>query len=118
MHKAHTFQPHDIGDFVGVGEHGCRAVGHHCAGELGGGQHAAFNVHVAIAKAGQDEATVCLYHYGVRPDHGAGVRPAIGETAISNGDVGVRDHLAGVDVNPLPLANNHISRGAARGDVD
>ena len=50
MHQPDAHETQHVGDFVRIVEHGRRAVGHDGSGKLGRRQHAALDVHVAVAE--------------------------------------------------------------------
>ena len=118
VHQAHAFQTHDIGDFMRVYEHRGGAVGHYRAGELRDGEHAALDMHMRIAQAGEDVAAVRLDHLGIGADHGRGVGAAIGKTAVCDGNIRVFNNFAGMDVHPFALPDNHIGGRAGGGNIN
>lgn len=117
VHHADPFEAEDVGDFVGVGEHGRGAVGDHGAGEFGGGEHAAFNVHMAITQAGDHIAVASVDDLGVRPFAMIGRGADKGDAACRDGDVMGRQDFAGVDIDPDAASDDRIRRRAACGGV-
>ena len=118
VHQADALEPHDIGDLVGVDEHAGGAVGGDGADEFGDGQHAAFDMHVPVAKAGDEVAALGVDDLRVRSDEAVEARAAPGEAAGFDGDVAAGEDLAGMDVDPGAVADHQIGGGAAGGDGD
>ena len=118
MHHAHAGQPEDVGDLVGVGEHGGGAVRDHGGGEFGRGELAAFDMHVAVAEAGEEIAALGLGHLGRGADAVRGIGSDIGEAALGDGDLPAVEHLARLDVHEAAAADDPVGRGAAGGDGD
>jgi hypothetical protein len=83
MHHAHAFQTEHIGDLMRVGEHRGCAMGNHGAGEFSGGEHAALDMHVAIAQARDHVAVLRLDDLGVWPCAVFRVRADKGDVACA-----------------------------------
>ena len=118
VHHPHTFQPKNVGDLVGVGEDGGGAVGDDGSAELGRGQHAAFDMHVAVAQAGDDVAPTGVDHLGLRADAVAGVGADVGEAAGGNRNLPAVEHFAALHVDHLAPADNQVGGAAPGGDGD
>ena len=88
VHQPHAGQAEDVGDLVWVDEHAGRPVGNDGAGELGYGDHAALDVHVGIAQAGDKVALFGLNDAGLWANRMAGIRPNVGDAAAVDGHVG------------------------------
>ena len=72
----------------------------------------------AVAQAGHQIAAAGIDHLGALADGVAGIRPAIGEAAGDDGDVGAGDDLARMHVHPAPVADDQIGGLAPHGDID
>ena len=118
MHHAHTGQAEDIGDLMRIGEHRRRTMGDHRAGEFCRGQHAGFDVHMPVTKAGDHVAPVCLDNLGLRAGHIAGIRHNGGDPAGGDGDVVAWQGFAAVDIDPDAALDHRVGGRTARGDVD
>ncbi len=64
------------------------------------GQHAAFDMHVGVAEAGDEVAALGLDDLACPADAVAGIRAAIGEPPVGDGDLPAVEHLARVHVHP------------------
>ena len=113
VHQFDAGQAEDVGDFVGVDEHAGGAVGDDGAGEFGDGDHAAFDVHVGVAQAGDEVTAVSLHHFCLFPNRIVGIFADIGDAAVPDGDIGVGDDFAAVDVDPTAVFDDHRGRFAA-----
>ena len=119
MHQPHAGQAEHVGDLVRVDEHGGRAVRRDGADELGDGQHARFDVHVAVAEAGHQEAPVGLDHLRRRRRSSPRRRrrnrrsgpPAMARSVP-------RISSPRMDVHPGAAAHDHVGGLAAGGDAD
>ena len=118
MHQPHARQAEDIGDFVRVDEHRGRAVRDDGAGEFGDGDHAALDMHVAVAEARNEIAAIGIDDLRFRPDTMRGIGAAIGEAAFDDGEVRAGDDLAGMDIDPSAVPHHKVRLGAAHGDID
>ena len=88
VHAAH------VGDFVRVGDDGCRSAGHDRLGETRGNQLAAFDMDVRVDEAGQREKPAAVLAFAQIFAHG-------GDQAVSESDVGFAD-----------AARAHVERAA------
>ena len=117
MHQPDAVEPEHVGDLVRVHEHAGRAVRNDGAGELGRRHHAALDMHVPVAEAGDEIAPAGIDHLGLRADRVLGRVPDEREAARDDGHVHAWDHLAGIDVDPAPVADDQLGRLAACGDI-
>ena len=93
-------------------------MGNDGADELADGQHAALDMHVAVAETGDEIAPARVDHPGLGADGPGSIRPAGGEAAGLDRDVAAGDHLAAVDIHPGAVADDEIGLCAAGGDGD
>jgi hypothetical protein len=93
-------------------------VGDHGASEFGDRHHAAFDMHVRVAKPWYQIAASCLDHPRSRANCRAGIWPDIGDALAGDCDIDFRYDLAAVHVDPAPTSNHKIGVGAAHGDID
>ena len=117
MHHADTFKTQYIGDLVRIGEHGCCAMGDHGAGEFGGGEHAALDVHMPVAQTGDHVAALRLDHLRVRPATMIGGRTDKGDAPLHDGNVVIRKGFARVNIHPDAAGDDHVGRAAACSDI-
>ena len=113
MHHPHTGQPQHIGNLVRVVKHGGGAMRHHGAGKFGGGQHAAFDVHMAVAQTGDQIVAGGVDDFGVRPGAMKGIRANIGETPHGDRHLPLRQDLAALHVDKGAAPDHQIGFGAA-----
>lgn len=100
---------------MGVYEHAGRAVGDDGAGKFRHRDHAAFDVHVAIAQAGDEVTAVGIHHLGLFADGVLGGRANVGDSAAANGHIGVGDNFGRVDIDPTAVGDDHVGGQAAHG---
>ena len=113
MHCPHPIKPKHIGNLVRVNKHRSSAVRNNSACELGYGQHATFNMHMRVTQAGHQIFTFCINHSGFITDAVAGIRSAIGKSAAGYGKVGSFDDFTRVNIHPLAVFHDKVSRFAA-----
>ena len=118
MHHAHPRKAQHIGDLVGVGEHGGRAVWNNGSRKFGGGQHAAFDMHVAVDQARDQVAAMCLDDVRIGTNAMRSVRANIGKAPVGHRHLPTIQHLAGLHVYQLAAAHNRVSGTAPCGDSD
>ena len=118
MHQANAVQAEHIRDLVRIDEHRGRAVRDHGAAELRHRHHAAFDMHVRVAQAGNEIAATGIHHLGALADGVRGVRPAIGESPAGDCNIGSGNDLARMDIDPAPVAHDEIRRPPAGRDID
>ena len=108
MHQFHAGQAQNVGNFVGVDKHAGGAVGNDSAGKFRHGDHAAFDVHVGVAQAGDEVTAVRRNNFRVFPDGVAGIRADVGDTAAFHRHVRLGDDFAAVDVDPTAVLDHEI----------
>ena len=111
-------QAQHIGNFMRVGKHGGGAMRDDGGGKFGGGQHAAFNMHMAVAQTGDHEPPVSLDHLRNWPDTMRCIRPDKSKAPISNGHLPAVQHFARLDIHQFTAANDGVRGGTAGGHSD
>ena len=118
VHQLDACEAQHVGNLVGVDEHAGGAVRGDRAGELGHREHAALDVHGAVAQPGYQEAVRSLDDAGRRTDGAARVGADVGDASLGNRDVSVRNNFAGIDVDPTTLPDHQVGRRATSCDID
>jgi hypothetical protein len=98
--RLHAGQAQHVGNLVGVNEHAGGAVRDDGAGKFGDGDHAAFDVHVGVAQAGDEVTAVPRNDIGTLSNRVAGIRADVGDTAVFHRHIRLGDDFAAVDVDP------------------
>ena len=112
MHHPDTAQAQHIGDLMRVCEHRCRAMRDDGGREFRRSQHAAFDVHVSVAKAGYQELAGRIHHLGLRPDAMRGIRPDIGKAPLGHSYLPTWQHLAALHINQRTALDDQIGGSA------
>jgi hypothetical protein len=118
VHQAHPFNAQDVGDFVGVNEHGRCAVRNDRSGELGDSDHTALDVHVRVAQARNKIAVLGVDDLGIIANGVLGVGANIGDPAAADGYIGSGDDFTAVDVYPTAVPNHEIGRFTPHRDIN
>jgi hypothetical protein len=88
----------------------------HGSGEFRRGQHAGFDVHMPVTKAGDQELPSGVDKRGLRPDAMRCIWPDIGKSALSYRHLPSWQNLSALDVDQRAANNNKISRRATGAD--
>ena len=117
VHQPNAGKSKHVADLVRVDEHARGAMRDDGAGELGRRNHAALDVHVAVAQARHEITAGGVDERRCRSDGVTG-RADDRKSARGDRDVGIRDDLAGIDVDPTAVTNDEIGRRAPGRDID
>ena len=95
MHKAHSCQAEDVGDFVRVGEDCSCAMRNDGFGKSCWSQQSRFDMHMAVAQPWHGVLTACIDDFSRVPDAMACILAAIGEATAGHRQVMALKNLLG-----------------------
>ncbi len=78
-------------------------------GKLCRGQHAGFDMHVAVAKARDQELSCRVNDFSLRPDAMAGIRAHIGKATLGHGNLPGRQNFAALHIDQSSAPDDQIS---------
>ena len=116
MHHPHTREAQHVGNLVGIGEHGCRAVWNNSSGKFGRSKHPAFDMHMPVNQARNQIAAMCLDDVRIGTNAMRSIRANIGKPPVGHRYLPPIQHLTGLHVNQLAAAQNEVSGTAPCGD--
>lgn len=103
-------QAEDVGDLVGVGEHGRGPAGEDGLGRRSYGEHRALEVDVGVEEPGDEVAAAGGNDCGLGTDQGPSVQASTGDPLPCHSDIG-----PGEDVAPPAVPRHEVRRPPARG---
>ncbi len=90
-------------------------MGYHRAGKLRDGEHAAFDMHMAIAEAWTGVASASINDFCLGTDTVTGVTADEGEASVTDGDIRAGNDFAGVHIHPPGIPDYGVGGFAAIG---
>ncbi len=117
-HQLDALQAEYVGNLMRIDEHARGAAHRRRPHELGDSEHARLDVHVTIQQSRYEVASLRLDDLCLLPNRMAGIRSHIGNVPIHNGNIGMRDKLAGLNADPSSITDHKVGRGASHGNIN
>ena len=118
VHHPDAFKTQHIRDLMWVSEHRRCAMRNNGSRKFSRGQHTTFDMHMAIAQTGNEVATSCINHFGLRSNTMRRIRSNIGKAPFDNRHLPAIQNFTRLNINQTSTLDHKIRVFATSSDGD